>query len=203
MANKDNCDDLVHEYKVTNFPSIILVKSHEKKPYYYDKKIGYQNLFDWLNIYSEQFVSGGSNIMQEDKPWLSESVPELNIKSANDICLGTQKTLCVVIFNKEKPGDEVIKAVKEVRREYQNNLGGRGFEYSFMWINSDTQTEWVEKFEITTTPSFVILNPGRRKRYIKEDTKLTYDTMFNQMEKISGGDARFKPLRPNETPQLV
>lgn len=49
----------------------------------------FQPIFQYLNIFSEVFVPGGGSSQDSaaTKVWLTEVVPELNIKSANDICL--------------------------------------------------------------------------------------------------------------------
>lgn len=202
MADEKSSSDIVDELKIKDFPTILILKTGEKRPIIFKEKIGYRNLFDWLNIYSEQFVAGGDAQAQEsDKPWLEESVPELVAKSSQDICFAVSKALCVIIFAEEKPADEIRETIKDIRRSYANKLG-RGLEYKFMWLDVNKQKEWVGKFEITSTPSFVILNPGRRKRFIKQEGEFTFEAMNTQMEKISGGDARFQALKPNELPKL-
>ena len=57
----------------------------ENKPVVYNGEMKFQAIFDFLNVFSEAFVAGGEN-MDSNKPWLTEMFPELNNKSANDIC---------------------------------------------------------------------------------------------------------------------
>jgi len=61
--------DLMNEYGVKTTPTIMVIKSSEKKPFIYNGELKYQNLFDYLNIYSEAFVPGGDNVDQS-KPWM-------------------------------------------------------------------------------------------------------------------------------------
>lgn len=173
------------------------------KPAIYDGKISYQNIFDWLNIYSEQFVPGGGNASDGpgDKPWLNEAVPELFSKSADDVCFGGKKALCVMLFRNGKPTDGEVTILKEIRRAYDNKTD-RSVSFKFMWVNSDTQPEWVSRFEVTTNPTIIILKTGRRPRYLKQEGSPTSDSLNGQLEKILGGDARFTPLRPSELPKL-
>jgi hypothetical protein len=50
---------------------------------------------------------------------------------------------------------------------------------------------WKQAFDITSTPALIILNPGRRKRYVTHQGHITYDNIINTMEKINSGDSRF------------
>ena len=61
----------------------------EKRPIMYKGPLKYPNIFEFLNIYSETFVTGGGSSVDSaaTKEWLTEIVPELTAKSANDICL--------------------------------------------------------------------------------------------------------------------
>ena len=159
--------DVFHKYNIKAAPKIVVVKTGEKKPIEYSGEINYSDIFDFLNVYSEQYVVGGGSNFDGagSKPWLTESIPELTIKSAKDICLDAQGALCVIIFNKEKPSKVALDTVKEVRRQYDNKLD-RGLKYNFMWLNAPAQTQWSKLFQVTEFPTTVILNPGKRKRYL-------------------------------------
>ena len=78
--------DLVKKYKVKEYPTILVVKTNEPKPIFYKGDIKYQQIFEFLNVYSETFVPGGDKL-NVNKPWLSEALPELNSKSASDLAL--------------------------------------------------------------------------------------------------------------------
>lgn len=201
---KSDQQDVVFKFNVNKFPSIVVQKTGMNKPAVYTGKINYQAIFDWLNIYSEQFVPGGGDDSEGDasKPWINESVPELFSKSADDVCFGGSKSLCVILFSSGKPNDGQISVMKEIRRAYDNK-SDRSVSFQFMWLNTQTQAEWVSKFGITETPTIVVLNTGRRKRFLRQPGSPTSDSLNGQLEKILGGDSRFTPLRPNEVPKLV
>lgn len=76
-------------YNIKSAPKIIVVKSTEKKPNVYNGDMKFMSIHDFLNIFSEVFVHGGGSSQDSaaTKIWLTEVVPELNMKSANDICL--------------------------------------------------------------------------------------------------------------------
>ena len=110
--------------------------------------------------------------------------------------------MCVILFNNGKPTDAEIGVMKEIRRAYDNKTE-RSVSFKFMWLNSSTQPEWVAKFGVTDSPTIIILNTGRRKRFLKYPGSPTNESLNNQLEKILGGDSRFSPLRPNEVPKLA
>ena len=85
-------------------------------------------------------MAGGGNASNGpgDKPWLNEAVPELFKDSADDVCLGAQKVLCVILFSAGKPSDAQFNALKDIRREYDNKIN-RGMSFKFMWIDEAKQ----------------------------------------------------------------
>lgn len=96
-----------------------------------------------MNVYSEVYVPGGgaSTDSAATKQWLTEIVPELNMMSANDICLKQESILCVILLDSEKPARENIEAMKELHREFDNKIH-RGLEYKFMWLNAEREKDW-------------------------------------------------------------
>ena len=91
---------LVKRYRINVFPKIIIVKATERKPIPYKGAIKYHDIFEFLNVYSETFVSGGGSSVGSaaTKQWLNEVVPQLNYKSSDDICLKQKKTMCVILL---------------------------------------------------------------------------------------------------------
>lgn len=52
-------------------------------------------------------------------------------------------------------------------------------------------------------PGIVILNPGKKKRFLLHEYALTVDGLTDTLDKILGGDARFKMIKGNKLPDLV
>jgi len=52
-------------------------------------------------------------------------------------------------------------------------------------------------------PKLVIMNPGKRKRFLIHDGPITEDGIEKTLDKILGGDARFKNIKGNKLPPLV
>lgn len=40
-----------------------------------------------------------------------------------------------------------------------------------------------------------MLNPGKRKRFVKHEGDLTLESLKETIERINGGDARFKAIK--------
>jgi hypothetical protein len=49
----------------------------------------------------------------------------------------------------------------------------------------------------------VVLNPGKRKRFLLHEGEITEAAIEGTLDKILGGDARFKNIKGNKLPDLV
>lgn len=178
-------------------------KPAKKKPNVYKGELKFKEIFDWANIFSEQFVYGGGSSADGAgvAPWLNEAVPEMFSKSAKDVCLGAEGALCVILFTDAKPSKETIDTLKDVRRVYDAKTD-RAVQFKFMWLNADAHGDWRSKFNHESNPSIYILNPGRRKRYMKHEGDISYDGLHNTLEKIVGGDGRFAMIKGNSVPEF-
>lgn len=170
--------DVFHRYGIKDTPKIVVLKASEKNPIVYKGEINYSDIFDFLNVYSEQFVVGGGSSMDGagDKPWLTEAIPELTSRSANDVCFNANGALCVIIFNDAKPSKTALETVKQVRRKYDNKID-RGLKFNFMWIDAGKQADWKAIFGVEDLPSVVFFNSGKRKRFIRISGDLEYDRL--------------------------
>ena len=188
--------ELVSTYQVKKFPTLMVLKNGVKKPFLFTKEINYKSLFEFLNVFSEQFVPTDSSKNSEQKPWLFEAIPELHDKSANEICLALDKTLCVILFSEGKPSAEVIEQMKVLRKSSENNLD-RSVGFRLMWLDSSKHTHWNREFDVAEGSGIQVrvLNPGRRKRYVKMEGEFSYNSIERVLEKIVGGDARFINIR--------
>ena len=66
--------------------------------------------------------------------------------------------------------EELVKLAKKFSSKVQ-----RGSNYKFMWLDSSKEVVWKHAFDIQETPTVIILNPGRRKRYVTHQGIITYD----------------------------
>lgn len=169
-----------------------MVKATERKPIVYTGEINYQSLFDFVNIYSETFVSGGGSSQDSaaTKAWLSEAVPEMHEKSAGDICLNLEGYLCVLVFSESKPEGALKEELVKLSQTYAQKAS-RGSSFKFMWVDSKLEAEWANILGVSSVPSAVVLNPGRRKRYVSHSGPVTHNDVVSTLEKINSGDSRF------------
>jgi hypothetical protein len=52
---------LMDKYGIKDVPSIILIKTGEKKPKKYSGEMKFKEIFEFFNVYSEAFVAGGGS----------------------------------------------------------------------------------------------------------------------------------------------
>lgn len=64
-----------------------------------------------------------------------------------------------------------------------------------MWLDVNNEAPWKAVFDVSTYPTVVVLNPGKRKRYVVHEGDLSLESLKSTMEKINGGDARFKAIK--------
>lgn len=202
IVRKDQAD-LVSTYNIKKFPTILVIKSGLKRPNYFTKEPTFKNLFEFMNIWSEQFVPTDKDAKTESKSWLFEPLPELTSKSAGDICLNLDKTLCVILFSPDKPDADVVDNIKILKAEFTSKWENT-LAYKFMWIDSRKQSHWVRDLQVDGTDKMTVrvLNPGRRKRFVKMEDEYSYDNLKRVLEKISGGDARFVNIN-RDLPKLA
>ena len=198
-------DSLVNKYKVKEFPSLFLVKPGEK-PQKFKEEINYYNIANFINIHSEVFDFGDAPEKElksaASSSWMSEKLPQLTKDSSEDICYG-KKGLWVILLSKEKPSDTLIDTISTVRESFVSNLEGRGLEFSFMWVDVSLQTDWPSTFEIEEFPQVIVLNHGKRKKFMKHKEELvTESSLSGLLNQIVGGNGRFKRVQDNKLPTL-
>ncbi|CAE8592475.1 unnamed protein product, partial [Polarella glacialis] len=87
--------DIVQRFKITKFPSVVMQRGGQaavKETYKGD--MNFLALKEWVNLHSESGMGdkvagaagGKEESVEESKPWLVQEVPELTVKSSNDVC---------------------------------------------------------------------------------------------------------------------
>ena len=196
---------LAKKYKVKEFPSIFLVKPGEEPLKFQKEKLNYYNLADFINIYSEIFDFGDSSakeaVSAATKPWLSVRFPELTQESSGDLCFD-KKGLCVILLTSEKPTEEQEEVMTKVREKFVSNLADRGLKFSFMWLDTSLQEEWPKTLETEEDTRVIVLNPGKRKRFMPLKEDFSEDSLSNLLNAITGGNGRFRKVQGNALPDL-
>lgn len=75
----------------------------------------------------------------------------------------------------------------------------RGINFNFVRLDAALEPEFSKMFagdkDSITEPMVVVMNPGKRKRYLKHDGPINSTSITQTLDMILGGDARFKPLK--------
>lgn len=97
MFNKQQ-QGAIQKYRVTKFPAVRVFVDDTQPFKSYDGEFKYQPLFDFLNIFSQQFVPEKVGKGAQEKPWLFQEFPEMTDKSHKDICTQGEKIICFLLF---------------------------------------------------------------------------------------------------------
>ena len=144
--------------------------------------------------------------IEEAKPWLVQEVPELTGKSSNDICIKGEG-LCVIYLKAGDLSSAETEMLTSLSKKFTSALSDRGAKMKWMWMNTDIEVAYKELFEPDQLPSAVVFNPHKRLRFNKmdhgEDNEVKADEagLTKLMDKVLGGDARFKMVPGQKMPQ--
>ena len=209
MVKADD-EALVKKYKVTSFPSLFILKNEEKQPIKYTEgTFTYSEIFEFINTYSETFVFGQQTESTESaatKPWLSQPVPFLSKDSANELCLKKDGVLCVIYLVKSaaESDKELLDSFQNLKEAFTSKIE-RGITFNFLRLDVTAESEFAATFGLddSAVPGLVVLNPGKKKRFLVHEYELNEDGITKTLDKILGGDARFKMVKGNKLPELT
>ena len=124
--------------------------------------------------------------------------------SANDICLKKGGSLCIILLVKDRASvqQSLLDEMDNVSQKFTSKIS-RGIDFLFSWLSVADEAEFGKVFNQEDYPKLVILNPGKRKRFMVLEGDITGDNIENAFNKILGGDARFKNIKGNKLPELV
>merc|ERR1712217_236420 len=200
------------KFKVKKFPSVIMqrgAKAEIKEVYSGDMKFG--SLKDWVNLHSESGMgdkvagAGGKEeeSIEDAKPWLVQEVPELTAKSQQDICFKGEG-LCVIYLKDGDLSNEETDMLTGLSKKFTSQLSDRGAKMKWMWLNTKIETEYRALFAPEAMPSAVVFNPHKRLRFTKlsddDEVKADVNSLTNLLDKVLGGDARFKMVPGQKLP---
>ena len=133
-------------------------------------------------------------------------MPYLSKQSGNDICLKKDGVLCVIyaLGSAAQSDPKTIEALQFVQEAFTSKIE-RGITFNFMRLDVSTEADFAASFafEEGELPGLVVLNPGKKKRYLKGEYGLTQKGVTDTLDKILGGDARFKMIKGNKLPELA
>ena len=207
---RDSEDGLAKQYKVKNYPALFVIK--DGKPIRYEEKeFTFTKIFEFINVYSQIFVDPTSKendvpkTSSASKPWLITPVPQLTSDSGNDVCLQKGGVLCIVLVAKDANSidQNILEQISSLGEEMESKIS-RGISFNFMWLDSSADKDFADVFAIEgDLPRVVVLNPGKRKRFLVHEGVISKEGVQTTLDKILGGDARFKNIKGNKLPDLV
>lgn len=81
----------------------------------------------------------------------------------------------------------------------------RGINFSFMWLDSSAESDFAAMFNLKgdQLPQVVVLNPGKRKRFLVHTDAISETAISQTLDRILGGDAKFTNIKGNALANLV
>lgn len=130
----------------------------------------------------------------------------MTLDSGNDICLKKDGALCVFLVAKDGAtlDKSLLHTLSAVGQGFDSKIA-RGISFFFSWVDASTEPEFASIFTEgqEVDPVLIVLNPGKRKRFLVHEGPITEDGIAATLDKILGGDARFKNIKGNLLPELV
>ncbi|ORM41883.1 uncharacterized protein BXIN_0500 [Babesia sp. Xinjiang] len=205
FVNVQENPELKARYRVKSLPHLIVVKPDTKVDRF-EGNFDYPSMFDWLNVYAETFLLGsgyeeGNAKAGKSKPWLHDPLPQLTLESHMDICFNKAHGFCVIYLTEGTPTDADRQMLIELGTRYKGEFAGK-----WMWMDLTSETGFAELFGGPEhLPSVVIFNPKKKLRYMlfEGEGAVTRRDIENMLEKILGGDARFKLVRGDKLPPFA
>jgi len=109
-----------------------------------------------------------------------------------------------VIKDKASLDENMLDIMDGVGQGFASKIS-RGIQFYFSYLDASKEPEFASTFEIEDSkyPSIVVLNPGKRKRFLLHEGEISASAIESTLDKILGGDARFKNIKGNKLPELV
>jgi len=201
-------EEIVKRFNVKKFPTIITVRgSNSEVKETYKGEMKFVPIKDWVNLHSESGMgdkvhgSGkkSEESIEEAKPWLVQEVPELTLKSHQDVCFKGEG-LCVIYLKAGDLSAQEETMLTTLSKRFTSQLSDRGAKMKWMWMNLDLEKEYKALFSPDTLPSAVVFNPHKRLRFALLEGEGTESAIVSLVDKVLGGDARFKMVPGQKLP---
>lgn len=198
-------ESLVKRFKVSKYPTLLLVRKKNEKPILYKGATKLNDIFDFLNVYAEKFITGSMKDQLKEaneklmKPWLTEDIPELTRDSINDVCLNTGK-LCVIYISDKEPNENTKQLLKKYKEKYASEN-----RFVYMWLNAALEENFFSIFQLehSELPKLVFLNVGSFKRVLIHQGDIEETELQKTFDSILNADARFTRINAKSLPELV
>jgi len=138
------------------------------------------------------------------KAWLNEAIPFISKDSGNDVCFMKDGNLCViyVVSSKDFVDKKVIDQLTKVKDDFVSTVSS-AIGFTFAKIDASAEKVFADAFNLEGKDAIVVMNPGKRKRYVIHEGDMTAAALEKTLQVILDGDARFKMIKGNKLPELV
>lgn len=204
--------EILSQFNVKKLPAVLMQRGTKAEiKDFYKGDLTFLGLKEWVNLHSESGVGisigrqDKEETIEEAKPWLVQEVPELTGKSHQDICFKGEG-LCVIYLKDGEASAVEIDMLTALSKKYTSQLSDRGAKMKWMWMNVKVEDAYKKLFNPTQLPSAVVFNPHKRLRFVVldhgEDNEVKGDaaSITNLLEKVLGGDGRFKMVPGQKLP---
>jgi hypothetical protein len=97
----------------------------------------------------------------------------------------------------------MVDAINKVGNSFESKIS-RGIGFNMMWLDASTEPEFASAFKLESNePALIILNPGKRKRFLVHNGNIDEESVEATLEKILSGDSKFTTVKGNKLPELV
>jgi hypothetical protein len=207
--------DIAKRFKVKKYPSMVMHRrgtGGKMEDEIYKGELKFQDIHAWVNLYSESGMgdkvsgaAGDAEPVEDAKPWRAQDIPEVSGPSHKDVCFKSEG-LCVMYLKGKGPlSGEEESMLKGLQDKHTSQLSGRGTVLKWMWMDLGVEKEFKKLFDVAELPGVVVFNPHKRLRFTKADLDkpVTSSDIDSLIEKILGGDARFKIVKGQKLPAFA
>lgn len=82
----------------------------------------------------------------------------------------------MILLSKKKPEKSLIDVLKEAHALYDRKIS-RGSQFKFMWMDAERESAWTEMLFPGDFPAVVVLNPGKRKRFLVHEGPISTNSI--------------------------
>jgi len=135
-------------------------------------------------------------------------VEELKSSRKDRLCF-TAEGICAIYLANGKASTEEISLLTKLKKKNTSKLStgtnARGTTFNWSYLDGTAEPGFMELLNGATLPSMIIYNPHKRPRSValEEGTAADEDSIQELLDKVLGGDARFKAAQGGNLPSFA
>jgi protein disulfide-isomerase A6 len=216
--------EVVDQYKVDAFPTLLLVPSAGAEPVRYEGAIKPEALIEFLNQYvpassksssteapkkpqqtnTESTGSTASEGTKTNPIQVTKKVKNIEEVTKDNVETFCAKTICVIGLldvqlseeNKPSRNDYVDAEQMKVYKALATKFHNDPFE--FVWVDRNQAQSFLDKFEISdNSKPNVVVYYAKRSKFVLVDN-FSEEAISNTLDRVISGDAPYKRLKKDE-----